>query len=222
MHSAVCRQKQCNKIFSVYWYKFPPRHLWSFALKSLKTFHFELLLSKRRYAEEIQKTTVNSRDLWQVTSATSKLSWKQAGGLGNSSQPYNIEFQRTEGRRSIVICLNSVSIQRSALCFIPDIRLLRRKGGVWTWDTRTAQKLTWIWASAGRDGTELLFRSTSDSKSPDERSKMREWSFCRGVEGNKQSVSICQVCSRSAFLKFQTLRLNFKGNKDPEVKEGLF
>lgn len=95
MHSAVCRQKQCNKIFSVYWYKFPPRHLWSFALKSLKTFHFELLLSKRRYAEEIQKTTVNSRDLWQVTSATSKLSWKQAGGLGNSSQPFQ-HTARTE------------------------------------------------------------------------------------------------------------------------------
>lgn len=137
---------------------------------------------------------------------------------------HNIEFQRTEGRRSIVICLNSVSIQGSALCLIPDIRLQRRKGRCQTRNTRTAQKLTWIWASAVRDCIKLLFLSTSESKSPDERSKMREWSFwgVGRLEGNEQSISICQLCNRSAFLKFQTLRLNFKGNEDPEVKEDLF
>lgn len=43
-----------------------------------------------------------------------------------------------------------------------------------------------------------------------------------GTERKKQSISICQIRSRSAFLKFQTLLLNFKGNEDPEVKEDLF
>lgn len=186
--------------------------IWCMGFNKKLLDHFSRILRCNQYQERyLGDITKIYAFLHRVTLSASCINWG-----------YNIEFQRTEGRRSIVICLNSVSIQRSALCFIPDIRLLRRKGGVWTWDTRTAQKLTWIWASAGRDGTELLFRSTSDSKSPDERSKMREWSFCRGVEGNKQSVSICQVCSRSAFLKFQTLRLNFKGKKDPEVKEGLF
>lgn len=98
MHSAACRQKQCNKIFSVYWHKLSPRHLRSFALKSLTTFRFELLLWKRRYAAQIQNRTVNSRDLWQVTSATSKLSWKQQGRLGNSSQPFQ-HTARTENTK---------------------------------------------------------------------------------------------------------------------------
>lgn len=48
VHSAVCREKQRNKIFSVYWHESPPSHLWSFALKSLKTFCFEPLLWKRK------------------------------------------------------------------------------------------------------------------------------------------------------------------------------
>lgn len=42
---------------------------------------------------------------------------------------HNIEFQRTEGSKSIVICPDSVSIQRSALWLFPDTRLQRRKGG---------------------------------------------------------------------------------------------
>jgi len=44
---------------------------------------------------------------------------------------------------------------------------------------------------------------------------MREWSFWGGEE-NEQSISICQICSKSAFLKFQTLLLNFKGSEDPQ------
>lgn len=92
---------------------------------------------------------------------------------------HNIEFQRTEGR-SIVICLNSVSIHRSALWLMPDVRLQRWKGGFQKRGARTAQKLTWIWASAVRDCIGLLFLSASESKSPDERSKMREWSFWGG------------------------------------------
>lgn len=75
---------------------------------------------------------------------------------------------------------------------------------------RAAQTLTCIWASALRACTRLRFRSTSESKSPDERSKMREWSFWGGGrrEGAKhkhltdtQQISIFKIPNSA--VKFQ-------------------
>lgn len=132
---------------------------------------------------------------------------------------HNIEFQRTEGRRSIVICLNSVSIQRSALWLMPDMRLQRQKGGLLR-GTRTAQKLTWVWASAVRDCIRLLFRSTSESKSPDERSKMREWSFWGGRREWAKHKHLSSMQQISIF-KIPNSAVKFQGKWRPRGKKGF-
>lgn len=133
---------------------------------------------------------------------------------------HNIEFQRTEERRSIVICLNSVSIQSSDLWLIPGIRLQRQKAGSQIRSTRTARKLTWIWASAVRDCIRLLFRSTSESKSPDERSKMREWTFwgSRREWAKHKHLSNMQQIS---IFKIPNSAVKFQGKRRPQGKRGF-
>lgn len=78
--------------------------------------------------------------------------------------------------------------------------------------TRAAQTLTSIWASALRACTRLRFRSTSESKSPDERSKMREWSFWGGRReeakhkhlSDIQQISIFEIpLNSNSAVKFQ-------------------
>lgn len=102
MHSAVCRQRQCNKIFWVYWHKSPPKHLWSFALKSLKTFCFELLLWKKKRERERKDTQKKFRRELPIPEICDKpflqpLNWAENNRKGdlNSSQPFQ-HTARTE------------------------------------------------------------------------------------------------------------------------------
>lgn len=134
---------------------------------------------------------------------------------------HNIEFQRTEGSKSIVICLNSVSIQRSALWLFPDTRLQRRKGGS-RWGEQGQHKHSRAsehqhFEPAPGFGFAPLLKANPQMRGP-----RCVNGVSGGTEGKEQSISICQIFSRSAFLKFQTLLLNFKGNEEPEVKEDLF
>lgn len=120
---------------------------------------------------------------------------------------HNIEFQRTEGR-SIVICLNSASIQRSGSWLIPDMRG-EKEGSRWGVqghhkNSRESEHRQFEIASSFC--SVLLLKAAPQMRGP---------RCVNGVSGGGRRewvISICQICSRSAFLKFRTLLLNFKGN----------
>lgn len=88
--SAVCREKQCNKIFSVL--ALSPHFATCDHLLSNPWRHSPLNLccgkENKRYMEEILRRLANCRDLWQAISTVSKLGRKQQeGGLGNAGNP---------------------------------------------------------------------------------------------------------------------------------------
>lgn len=94
-------------------------------------------------------------------------------------------------------------------------RRFQRKG------TRAAQTLTSIWASALRACTRLRFRSTSESKSPEERSKMREWSFWGVQKGRSKAKEHLSAIQQISIFKIPNSAVKFQGKWRASGKRGF-